>query len=82
MTTFHLIYLDEASEFLRSVNKKAGRKIIYNARRVAKGERDTDKETIVVATHGIIKKTDKTPQKEIRKAEAIRKQYFELKKRS
>lgn len=40
---------------------------------------DTDKETLVVATHGIIKKTQKTPKKEIAKAEAIMKQYFELK---
>ena len=38
---------------------------------------DKDGETIVVATHGIIKKTQKTPSKEIAKAEAIRKYYFE-----
>lgn len=29
-------------------------------------------ETLVLATHGIIKKTDKTPEKEIKKAENIR----------
>lgn len=40
---------------------------------------DTDTQTLVVATHGIIKKTQKTPKKEIARAEAIRKQYFELK---
>jgi phage-related protein len=34
------------------------------------------KETLVVATHGILKKTQKTPIKEIKKAEEIRKQYF------
>ena len=40
----------------------------------------TDKmQTIVLATHGIIKKTDKTPEKEIEKAESIRLKYFELK---
>jgi len=40
----------------------------------------TDKaQTIVLATHGIIKKTDKTPEKEIKKAESIRLKYFELK---
>ena len=33
-------------------------------------------EVLVVATHGIIKKTQKTPQKEIEKAEEIRKQYM------
>lgn len=37
---------------------------------------DTDMETLVVTTHGIVKKTWKTPPKEIAKAEAIRKEYF------
>ena len=41
---------------------------------------DTDTQTLVVATHGIIKKTQKTPKKEIARAETIMKQYFELKK--
>jgi len=35
--------------------------------------------TLVLATHGIIKKTGKTPEKEIEKAENIRLRYFELK---
>ena len=34
---------------------------------------------LVLATHGIIKKTGKTPEKEIDKAENIRLRYFELK---
>ena len=34
------------------------------------------KETLVVATHGILKKTQKTPSKEIKRAEEIRKQYL------
>lgn len=42
---------------------------------------DTDTQTLVVATHGIIKKTQKTPKKEIARAETIMKQYFELKKK-
>lgn len=37
------------------------------------------KEIIVVATHGILKKTQKTPTKEIEKAERVRKQYFDNK---
>ena len=41
---------------------------------------DTEAETLVVATHGIVKKTQKTPKKEIARAEAIMKHYFELKK--
>jgi phage-related protein len=36
-------------------------------------------ETVVISTHGIIKKTDKTPQGEIDKAENLRRQYFNLK---
>lgn len=36
----------------------------------------TDK---IVATHGIIKKTQKMPHKEILKAETIRKEYFKNK---
>lgn len=40
---------------------------------------DTEKETLVIATHGIIKKTQKTPAKEIAKAEAFRKEYFKSK---
>lgn len=42
---------------------------------------DTETETLVIATHGIIKKTQKTPSKEIARAEEIRKLYFEHKKK-
>ena len=41
---------------------------------------DKDEETLVIATHGIIKKTQKTPGKEIAKAEVIRETYFKNKK--
>ena len=40
---------------------------------------DTDKETIIIATHGIIKKAQNTPSKEITKAEEIKKEYFKRK---
>ena len=40
---------------------------------------DTETETLVVATHGIVKKTQKTPSKEIAKAERIREEYFKNK---
>jgi len=36
-------------------------------------------ETLIIATHGLIKKTDKTPQSDLNKAERLRKNYFELK---
>lgn len=44
-------------------------------------DKENKDETLVVATHGIIKKTDKIPKKEIEKAERIRIKYFELKKK-
>lgn len=40
----------------------------------------TDKiDTIVFATHGIVKKSGKTPEKEIEKAENLRLKYFQYK---
>ncbi len=41
---------------------------------------DTETDTLVIATHGLVKKTQKTPAKEINKAERIRKEYFDLKR--
>ena len=37
--------------------------------------------TIVISTHGLIKKTGKTPQVDLDKAERLRKLYFEHNKR-
>lgn len=61
--------LDDSNiwEFRTLYNKKAYRLFAFW---------DKDEETLIVATHGIIKKTQKTPLKEIRKAEAIRTEYF------
>jgi phage-related protein len=42
-------------------------------------DKEGGQNTLVLATHGIIKKTDKTPEKEIDKAAQIRLKYFELK---
>lgn len=41
--------------------------------------KELPKQTLVLATHGIIKKTGKVPDKEIEKANNIRLRYFELK---
>jgi phage-related protein len=43
---------------------------------------DSEESTFVVATHGIIKKTQKTPSKEIAKAEEIRRIYFDAKRQA
>ena len=37
---------------------------------------DNDGETLVIATHGLIKKSQKTPQRDKDKAKAIRKEWF------
>ena len=38
-----------------------------------------EKKTIVIATHGLIKKTGKTPKMDLEKAEALRKKYLHQK---
>ena len=40
---------------------------------------DTKEQSLVVATHGIVKKVWKVPTKEIARAEAIREEYFKNK---
>ncbi len=40
---------------------------------------DNDTGSFVVATHGFIKKTQKTPDNEIARAEALRQIYFDKK---
>jgi phage-related protein len=42
-------------------------------------DKTESEETLVLATHGFIKKTQRTPKSEIKKAEDIRKEYFEQK---
>lgn len=108
---FEVVYLDEASEFLRTLAPQARKKIYYNIAKVAGGVRDNElfkkldgsadiwefrtlyngmqyrllafwdatAKRIVVATHGFVKKTWKISSKEIAKAEALRKLYYEEK---
>lgn len=40
---------------------------------------DKDRKAMVVATHGLVKKTQKTPSHEIEKAEEIMKRYYKSK---
>lgn len=106
---FEIAYLEEALNFLASLDSKVKSKITYNIGKsmyyidkelFKKLEHteiwefrtlynkqsyrlfafwDTDENKLVVATHGIVKKTQKTPKKEIEKAETIRKEYFKNK---
>ncbi len=58
---------------------------IYKSRQIrlfAFWDRKNTKTLLVVTTHGIIKKTQKTPLKEIVKAEGLRKKYFETMQKS
>ena len=66
---FELDLLEEARDFLKSLPKDIRGKIGFNK----------DANLLVVATHGIIKKTQKTPKNEIAKAESLRKKYFDNK---
>ena len=68
--------------------KKLGSSEIWEFRTLYNGKQyrlfafwDTDTETLIIATHGIVKKTQKTPSKEIAKAERIRQEYFNEKKK-
>jgi phage-related protein len=108
---FEVVFMQEASEFLKDLQPQARKKIYYNIAKVANGLKDSDLfkktdgasdlwefrtlynktyyrlfafwdkdvNTLVVATHGIVKKSQKTPKSDITKAEGIRKQYFENK---
>ena len=45
-------------------------------------DKTTAIETLVIATHGIVKKTQKTPKSEIERAERIRQEYFKNKEKN
>ena len=103
---FTIEYLDDAVEFMRSIDVKATKKLLQtidvatmtnDPKKFKKLENsniwefraefnkqqyrlfafwDVIRNAIVIATHGIIKKTQKTPQREIDKAERIRNKYL------
>ncbi len=109
---FEIIFLDEAFEFLSSLDKKHYEKILFNIRK-AQTDRNpelfkklkdeiwelrtlyqglhyrllafwdkTDSEnTLVISTHGFIKKRINVPENEIQKAKHIRTKYFEDKEK-
>lgn len=107
---FNVLLLDEAWEFLDSLDEKSKEKILYNIdksrytndselfkkldeeiwefrtiynktyyRIFAFWDKTEKSETLVLATHGIIKKTDKIPKGDLEKAKTITKWYFEQK---
>lgn len=44
-------------------------------------DKDDKIETVVISTHGLIKKTDKIPKRDIEKAKRLREKYFDEKKK-
>ncbi len=106
---FDVIFLEEALDFLDSLDLKTRAKIYYNIDKAKLGldpklfkkltdeiwefrtkygglhyrlfafwDRTDKTETLVVSTHGIVKKVSKVPKSDIEKADRIRKEYFEL----
>ena len=107
---FEVVFLEQAIDFLESLDLKTRKKIYYNVDKAKLGLDPklfkkltgdiwefrtkysgkqyrlfafwdkTDKiETLVVSTHGIIKKVSKVPKAEIEKAKQIKTEYFEQK---
>lgn len=75
----NVLFMEPASVFINSLPEKAKRKFrtLFNGicyRLLAFW--DTERNSIVVATHGFVKKTQKTPQKEIERAKALRAEYY------
>lgn len=64
---------DNIWEFRTLYNNKAYRLFAF-------WDKSDNKETVVISTHSILKKTQKTPIKEINKAEKIREAYLKIKK--
>jgi len=60
---------DNIWEFRTLYNTKAYRLFAF-------WDKTDNKDTVVISTHGILKKTQKTPTKEVIKAEKIREEYF------
>ena len=109
---FEVVFLDEAFEFLRSLDKKHYEKILFNIRKaqmnrdpelfkklkddiwelrtlyqgfqyrlLAFWDKTDSQNTLVISTHGFVKKTSKVPENEIQKANQLMIQYFEDKQK-
>ena len=66
------LFADEIWEFRTLFNKTHYRLFAFC-------DKSEKTETVVISTHGLIKKTEKTPQGDLDKAERLRKEYFECK---
>src|SRR5699024_11029646 len=97
---FEVVFLDEAFDFLKSLDKKDYKKVLYNITKAQRGndprlfkklvdeiwefrtkfrgkqyrllafwDKTLARDTLVISTHGFVKKQSKVPEKEIKKAE-------------
>lgn len=107
---FEVVFLEQAIDFLQSLDIKARKKIYYNVDKAKLGldpklfkkltdeiwefrtlyngkhyrffafwDRMDSTETLVISTHGIVKKVNKVPKAEIEKAMKIKTEFFEQK---
>tara|TARA_B110001450_G_C17544870_1_gene450134 strand:- start:471 stop:803 length:333 start_codon:yes stop_codon:yes gene_type:complete len=105
---FEVIFLEQAIDFMSTLDPKAKKKIYYNLdkakfqsdpklfkkltddiwelRTLFKGiqyrlfafwDKTNKIKTLVISTHGMVKKTSKVPKAEIEKALKIRSEYFD-----
>lgn len=104
---FEIIFLDDAFDYLKNLERKHYEKILFNIRKVQskpdaklfkklrseiwefrtlyEGRQHrllafwdkSDKNRLVVASHGFVKKQSKVPDYEIKRALNLRNQYFE-----
>jgi len=110
MRFFNTLFLEDANDFITTLDAKTIRKILYNIdlaeqtndpklfkklnneiwefrtkynslqiRFLAFWDKQNNNETLVIATHGFIKKVDKIPGHEIERAINIKRKYFEHK---
>jgi len=104
---FEIVFLDEAFEFLKSIDRKHSEKILYNIRKsqtennpelfkkinndiwefrtlyqgfqyrlLAFWDKTDSSNTLVISTHGFIKKRSKVPDSEIQKAIQLKIKYL------
>ena len=104
---FEIVFLEEAFDFFKSIDRKHSEKILYNIRKshtennpelfkkinddvwefrtlyqglqyrlLAFWDKTEKSNTLVISTHGFIKKKSKVPDSEIQKAIQIRNKYF------
>ncbi len=74
MKYFETRFMEEANKFIAELDPKQYH--MDSSLRLARWDKSDNKETLVIATHGFIKKVDKVPANEINRAIRLRDKYF------